>query len=94
MLRIDALEIDDDILDKIEAKHGVAFDEVEEACYEPGRHVRRGRDGLYLLFSQTYAGRYLLVVLADRGRGVWQVVTARQMTEQERRLYRQYRGER
>ena len=38
-----------------------------------------------MLFGQTHAGRYLLVVLAGSGR--WYVVTARTMTDPERRLY-------
>jgi len=52
-----------------------------------GRHVRRGREGLYKVFSRTVAGRYILVVLAYLGRGNWRVVTARDMTDKERRLY-------
>ena len=91
--RVEALEIDDHILDKIESGHGVPFHDMEEACYSERRHVRRGRAGLYKVFSQTDAGRFLLVVLADKGDGVWKVVTARQMTETERRLYRRQMGE-
>ncbi len=87
MLRIESLEIDDHILDKIESKHGVSFEEVEEACLSEKRHVRRSREGLYKLFSQTAAGRYVLVVLVNLGRGVWKVVTAREMTDSEKRLY-------
>ena len=87
MLRSDAIEIDDHILDKIEQKHHVMFSEVEEACFSAQRHVRRGREGLYKVFSQTDDGRYLLVVLARRGEGVWKVVTAREMTDAEERLY-------
>jgi uncharacterized DUF497 family protein len=92
MLRIEALEIDDHVLEKIESRHGVPLHEAEEACYSPHRHVRRGREGLYKVFSQTEAGRHLLVVLLNRGGGVWRVVTAREMTDQERRLYREERG--
>ncbi len=87
MLRIEALEIDDHILDKIESKHGVSFEEVEEACLSEARHVRHSKEGLYKLFSQTAAGRYILVVLVNQGRGVWKVVTAREMTDSERWLY-------
>jgi len=93
MLRIEALAIDDHVLDKIESRHGVPFREVQEACYSQQRHVRRGREGLYKVFSQTGGGRYLLVVLADVGGGVWRVVTARDMTQQERRLYRRETGD-
>jgi hypothetical protein len=56
MLRIEALEIDDHILDKIESKHAVTLGEVEEACFAE-HHVRRGREGLYRVFGQSEAGR-------------------------------------
>jgi len=91
-MEIRALEIDDDILDKVESKHGVAFDAVLEACLSRARHVRRGRDGLYSVFSQSEAGRYLFVVLANAGGTTWKVVTARDMTREERRLYQRERG--
>jgi uncharacterized DUF497 family protein len=91
-LWIEALEIEDHILDKIEAKHSVSLEEVEEACLSDEAHVRRGREGLYKVFSRSTAGRYLLVVLADHGGGVWRVVTAREMTRTERTLYQRQRG--
>jgi uncharacterized DUF497 family protein len=87
VLRIESLEIDDFVLDKIESKHGVTFEEVEEACLSERRHVRRSRAGLYKLFSQTAAGRYILVVLVNLGGGCWRIVTARGMTDSESRLY-------
>ena len=55
MPRVDALEIDDGVLDKIESKHGVAWHEVEETVHSGDRHIRRGRDGLYKVFSRTGA---------------------------------------
>lgn len=87
MLYIESLEIDDHILDKIESKHDITLEEVEEACLSDGRHVRRSREGLYKLFSRTEAGRYVLVVLVDLGSGVWRIATAREMTDKERQLY-------
>ena len=92
MLRIESLEIDDHILDKVEAKHGITFDEVEEACLSDKRHIRRSREGLYRLFSQTAAGRYILAVLVNLGGGNWKLVTAREMTGNERRLYNRATG--
>jgi hypothetical protein len=53
VLRIESLEIDDHILDKIESKHGVSLEEVEQACLSEKRHVRRSKEGLYKLLSQT-----------------------------------------
>lgn len=87
MLRIEALEIDDHILEKIESKHRISFAEVEEACLSDRRHIRRGKEGLYKLFSQTAAGRYVLVVLVNLGGSDWKIVTAREMTDSERQLY-------
>ncbi|MBU4314114.1 MAG: BrnT family toxin [Actinobacteria bacterium] len=86
-MRIESLQIDDDVLDKIESKHGVSFEEVEEACLSGKRHTRRSREELYKLFSQTTAGRYVLVVLVNLGNGAWKIVTAREMTRRERQLY-------
>ena len=92
MLYIESLEIDDHILEKIESKHGITLEEVEEACLSDGRHVRRSREGLYKLFSRTSAGRYILVVLVDLGGGVWRIATAREMTDSERQLYTRQMG--
>ena len=94
MIRIDELTIADHILDKIERKHGVMWEEVEEACFSDERHVRRGREDSYLVFSRTAAGRYLLVVLVDAGDGLWIVATARDMEPGERALYQRARGRR
>jgi uncharacterized DUF497 family protein len=71
----------------IEGKHGVSHKDVEEAVYAAA-DVRRGREGLLKVFAQTDAGRYLLVVLAYLGHGAARIVTARDMTQSERRLYR------
>ena len=92
MLYIESLEIDDHILDKIESKHGISFNEIEEACLSDKRHIRKSKEGLYKLFNQTDAGRYILVVLLNLGDDNWKVVTAREMTDSERKLYKQSIG--
>jgi hypothetical protein len=48
-----------------------------------------GRDGTTLLFGRAHSGRYLLVALSGSGDGRWHVVTARPMTEAERRVFKQ-----
>jgi uncharacterized DUF497 family protein len=87
MVRIESLEIDDHILEKLKAKHDITLKEVEEACLSEKRQVRRDREGLYKVFSQTTAGRYVLVVLINLGGGNWKIVTARETIDSERRLY-------
>lgn len=49
--------------------------------------VLRGRRGRYLAYGRTEAGRYLLVVLIQRGRRIVRVITARDMTDRERQFY-------
>ncbi len=92
-MHFEGLDIDEQILDKIESRHGVTVAEVLDACSAERTHVRRGRDGLYRLYGRTDAGRFLLIVLVSLGGGVWKVATARGMTEQERRLYQRSMGE-
>jgi len=92
MLRIESLEIDDHILEKIEGNHDVRFEEVDDVCLSEQRHVRRGREDLYKVFGQTAAGRYILVVLTHKGGGDWKVATARLMTDTEKRLYKKVIG--
>jgi len=91
MLRIESLEIDDHILEKIEVVHHVTFEEVEETCLCDQRHVRRQRD-LYKVFGRSETGRYILVVLVNKGEGHWKVATARQMTINEKKLYKKTAG--
>jgi len=86
MLRIDTLEIDDHVLDKIESKHRVTFDEVEQACYVARPYVRRARGGLIQLHGRTKA-EGIWRCCAHHGPGAWKVVSARDMSLKERRLY-------
>lgn len=84
-MRIDELVWDEENERHI-ARHGVLPDEVEEVCF--GRHYawRQGQRR-YIVLGQTEAGRYLTVFL-DRLFGYrFRPVTARNMTQRERRLY-------
>ena len=71
------------------AQHGVSVAEVEEVVFGTPL-VNRVRERRYGLIGQTEAGRYLTVILAPRGRGVYGLVTAREATQAERRRYQQY----
>lgn len=83
-MRINSFEWDEANISHI-AEHGVTPEEVEEAC-DNRPFILRGRGGLYLVYSQTDAGRFLLVVTRYKGRGIVQVITARDMTERERKF--------
>jgi hypothetical protein len=69
------------------ARHGFSPDEVEEVF--AGRYkVMRSRDGRYVAFGATFDGRLAYVVYERKPSHVLRVVTARDMKQKERRLYR------
>lgn len=69
------------------ARHGVAPGDVEEVVLSRPRLAARGREDTTLIFGATNAGRYLVVILADSEDGRMYVVTARDMTDPERRAF-------
>ena len=76
--------------EKIITKHRLDPEEVEDSFFEPGVRVQRGRSGRYLLWTQSSAGAYVLVVF-EYGKGKATVITARRMTEAERRRFREWK---
>jgi uncharacterized protein (DUF4415 family) len=70
------------------AAHGVSMDEVREAILERPYWAARGRDGTTLIYGRTYASRLLLVVVLPEGQEAF-VVTAREMTEAEKKTFPQ-----
>ncbi len=74
------------IIEKLHTKHRVSPSEVKAVC--AGAHITwAGRRGTYYLLGQTKSGRYLFVVVAHKGSGVFKVITARDMTEAERQRF-------
>ena len=86
-MRFDEIQCSDAVAEELWTKHHVDLVEVEEALTD-SQHIRRGRDGLYYVFGRSEGGRNLFVVLRDLGGGVGRLVTARDMTQAERRLWR------
>ena len=69
------------------AAHGVTLEEVREAILERPYWAAPGREGTTLAYGRTYAGRYLLVVVIAEGEEAF-VVTARDMTDAEKKTFR------
>jgi len=68
------------------AAHRVEMDEVEEVCYERNLIERVGGEK-HAVLGQTAEGRYLFVIVANRGAGECRVITARDMTDAEQRRF-------
>ena len=68
------------------ARHGIRPQDAESLLARPVV-VQRGRKGYHCYYGKDGGGRYLVVVLDPLKSGRWYVVTARLMTDAERRLY-------
>ena len=55
LLYIRDLAVDERILYKLEARHAVRFEEVEQVCYSQQSQARSTREGLYQIFGRTLA---------------------------------------
>jgi uncharacterized protein len=71
------------------ARHSVTPAEVEEVTANRP-FTTRGRKDRYRLIGQTDSGRLLTVIVAPRGGGEAYVLTAREVTREERRAYQRH----
>lgn len=82
----------DRFIDKIAVKHQVSTEEVEEILFGKP-HVRRTRRGhvkgedVYTAYGRTVAGRYLIVLFIRKEHLAALPISARDMTDSERRYY-------
>ena len=87
-MRIERLLWDEPTEIHIWSRHRVTPEEVEEAAFRHCLALRGRGKGVYEVYGRTVAGRYLMIALRYRGRGDAIVITAREMSETERRRYR------
>ncbi len=82
----------DRYVSKIQKKHNVAIEEVEEALRSGTlfRRANRGRvkgEDVYVAYGQTHAGRYLFIVFIYKSSMSGLIISARDMTIRERKYY-------
>ena len=85
-MAISGFDWDDDNVLHIE-RHEFTPEEVEEV-FAGNYKVRRTRQKLYIALGETLNGRLAFVVFRRLRGGVIRVVTARNMEDKERRLFR------
>ncbi|MGH9343376.1 MAG: BrnT family toxin [Terriglobia bacterium] len=83
---VSGFEWNDDNISHIE-RHQFTPEEVEE-LFAGDYQVRRARQDLYIALGETLDGRLGFIVFRCLGGGVIRVVTARDMEDKERRLFR------
>lgn len=83
-------------IEKIERKHNVSVDETEQIFANHPRiyRIEKGDvmgDDLYRLLGQTDAGRYLAVFFIYKSGGKALIISARDMSDRERKNYAGFR---
>jgi uncharacterized protein len=76
------------------ALHGVTPEEVEQVCFGRPlvqRAISQGENPVYYILGQTDEGRYVFAVVIRFPDGKGYPVTARPMTDKEKRRYRQWK---
>lgn len=73
------------------SRHGIRPEEVEEALTS-NPLVLRGSDGRYLGYGKSADGRWIFAPFVETGKDLVRAITARPMTDGEKRLYRRKRG--
>jgi uncharacterized DUF497 family protein len=81
-----------DIVDKLLWKHNVTTNEVEEVFKHPPRYrfIESGdieNEDLYVALGRTEAGRYLIIFFVHKSTGDALVISARDMTQKEKKSY-------
>jgi uncharacterized DUF497 family protein len=73
------------------ARHKVYPDEVEELAFDDEPWIRKGKGGTRYMLGYTISGRYLFIVYVLKQKGIAKVVTAMDMDDKTKRLYRKRR---
>lgn len=68
-------------------RHGVIPNEVEEACYS-NPLIFKTKQGYYLIFGRSQAGKYLSIVIELKEKGIIRTITAREMDNKEKKLFK------
>jgi hypothetical protein len=86
-MEITEFEWDDDNIEHV-ARHHISPDEIEDVAFDDEPWVKRGRGQTRYMLGYTVAGRYLFVVYILKGKGRARVITAMDMDDKTRKLYK------
>lgn len=70
------------------ARHNISPDEVEDVAFDDEPWIKKGREGTRYMLGCTVAGRYLFTVYISKGKGIARVITAMDMDEKTKKLYK------
>jgi hypothetical protein len=87
-LKIEKISWDQETVDHI-ANHLISPEEVEEVLFNDVDTplMMQGKEDKYLAYGKTHGGRLLFIVWASKYKKT-KIISARDMTEKEKRFYR------
>ncbi len=86
-MEITWFEWDDNNIEHI-AKHSISPDEIEDVVFDDNPWIKKGRGGTRYILGYTVGGRYLFIVYILKSKSIARVITAMDMDEKTRRLYK------
>ena len=86
-MEITEFEWDENNIEHI-ARHNVSPDEIEDVAFNDEPWIKKGREGTRYMLGYTVAGRYLFAVYVLKSKGIARVITAMDMDEKTRKLYK------
>ncbi len=86
-MEITWFEWDDSNIEHI-ARHNISPDEIEDVAFEDKPWIRKGREGTRYMLGNTVTGKYLFIVYMLKGKGIARVITAMDMDEKTKKLYK------
>ena len=89
-MKIQSLNWDEYRIEHI-AIHNVTPEQVWEACCDLLHIARKISNQRYLIYGQAYSGRYLFIVIEKETETEYKPITARDMTDNERKNFRKIR---
>ncbi len=86
-MKIQRITWDQETVDHI-SRHAVLPEEVEQVLFNDHNLplIMRGKEGKYLVYGKTDAGRFLFVVWVSKYRKT-KIITARDMSKKEKQFY-------
>jgi hypothetical protein len=80
---------DEETIEHIWERHHLRIEEVDEAFHDPEALIHHtGKYGRQVVYGKTGGGRYLIIIVEFKSRQSALLVTARQMTDSEKRRYK------
>lgn len=93
-MEIRNIYIPENVKEKIEKKHKVFPPEVDQVIWNENffSWIRKSSKvrNRYVVYGKTFGGRYLKIVIKPMGKGLWELRTALEMKNGERKAYREY----